>query len=334
MIILGLFCFTFIPFGVRAENHGGIKSIELAPLEPSVRSGENLTFTLTAKDNADTAWDITASATFSIDDPRGSLENNLYQAGKVGIWTVSALYGNLTAETKVNVSPGDPARIQINPNTQPEIVILGEKKTFTAQAFDKMNNPLESLVFAWSQEGNLGSLDQSGVFIANDTGEGQIVASLGQISGSVEIKAKEKTILPQTAALIVNQAAPANLNTSESQVTEETAETGTIAGAETVQAAEATENVDECKAFAWYWWVLIMLGFFAVLILYYFFIRKVKGGWWWIFPLIFTAGIVWLYYQYACNKYGWWPWVTIIIAILITLFRPKKYFEEPKSPTF
>lgn len=331
LAVLGLISLMIIPAGVFALDHEGIASVALSPQTPqtpTVKAGENITFTLTAKDNAGITWDITAGATYQVNDPRGEMTANVYLAGKVGTWTVNAVYGNFTAQTSVQVLPGDLATIEVNPNSQPEIINLGSLKTFTAEGFDKMSNLLPGLTFTWSQEGNLGDINQKGVFSAENTGQGKIIASLNSISGFSAIKVKEKTAVPVTTTNVSTAKPKINANTNVSDTA------GQVAGAETAQTEETNATSDACKTLAWYWWLLIMIGFFAVLILYYFFIRKAKGGWWWIFPLILTAAVIWLYYQYACNKYGWWPWVTIIMAILITLFRPKKYFEEPKSPTF
>jgi hypothetical protein len=314
---------------LKAEDHGALNSIELSPVSAQVKAGENLTLSLIAKDAAGVAWDISQNAVYQVNDPRGKMENNIYSAGKIGTWEISVVYGNHTAKTSVQVLPGDLAAIIVNPNSQPEMIDLGSQKTFMAEGFDKMSNLLAGLAFNWSVEGSLGDINDKGIFGATDTGEGKIIASLNSVTGFSPIKVKEKTIVPALTTVTTTTAKPkanANANISETS--------GQVAGAEIAAAAEATDNADECKTWPWYWWALIMIGFFAVLILYYFFIRKAKSGGWWIFPLILTAAVVWLYYQYACNKYGWWPWITIIMAILISLFRPKKYFEEPKSPTF
>jgi len=335
MLAITLLALALSPIKGEAKNHGGVASIEISPVNGEVKAGESLTLRLTAKDSAGLTWDISPNAYFQINDPRGSLKNNKYLAGKIGTWNLSVTYGNFSAKTTVKVLPGNLATIIINPNSKPEIIDLGATRTFNAQGFDKMNNLLTGLLFTWSQEDDLGDINQKGVFTAKDTGEGKIIASLNGVSGFSAIKVKEKTLLPAAANTTnTNTARPTTAVNTNANDNNNSNVNGQVAGVETAAAAETTETKDECKTLAWYWWVLIMLAFFAVLILYYFLIRKSKGGWWWIFPLILIAGVVWLYYQYSCNKYGWWPWVSIIMAILISLFRPKKYFEEPKSPTF
>ncbi|MFH1366442.1 MAG: hypothetical protein ABIH38_00440 [Patescibacteria group bacterium] len=336
ILALGLVAFIF-PFGLKAADHGALNSIELSPIEAQVKAGENLTLTLTAKDTAGATWDISQNAVYQVNDPRGKMEDNIYLAGKIGTFTITAAYGNFTAQTLIQVLPGDLTTIIVNPNSRPEIIDLGNQVTFNAEGYDKMSNLLAGLTFNWSAEGNLGDINDKGVFSATDTGEGKIIASIDSISGFSAIRIKERTLLPSAA--VTNNSFPASTDNTASSNSNDNGNdnndvNGQVAGAEIAAAAETTETKDECKTIAWYWWVLIMIGFFAVLIAYYYFIRKSKSGWWWIFPLILTAAVVWLYYQYACGKYGWWPWVTIIMAMLITLFRPKKFFEEPKSPTF
>ena len=338
LFILVLVCLCLTPQLAKADTHGALTSISISPVNGQVKAGQELSYTLTAKDSQGKTWDITQQAIFEVNDPRGIMVENDYLAGKVGTWQVKAYYGNFSAKTKVKVLPGDVASLQVNPNSQPEVVILGLKKTFTAQAFDKMANLLKGVKFAWSPPGDLGTIDKNGVFTAADTGEGKIVASIGDIKGSSAIKVREKTLLPATPIANTNTAPQTQpkkeTNTNQSNINQTNTNQGEVKGAETAKAAEVTTEKNECKTMAWYWWIIMMVGFFAVLIIYYFLVRQSRGGWWWIFPLILTAAAVWSYYQYACNKYAWWPWVTMVMAILITLFRPKKYFEEPKSPTF
>ena len=340
ILTLAIFCLALTPGYASAAEHGGVESVNLTNLSAKVKAGVSFTLTLTAEDEDGNTWDVSENAIFQINDPRGTVEKNIYLPGKVGTWKIEAAYGNYSAQAEIQVIPGAVSKIEINPNSQPEIINLGEKKTFTASAFDSMDNAIDDAEFTWSQEGELGKIDETGVFEAIDTGLGHVIATANDVSGTIEIEVKEKTILPSTA--VETETTTTTVIASSDNIVEveneeensEEGEDGVIAGLETAKAEQITEEDGECKAFGWYWWLLIMIGYLAVLTYYYFLVRKSKSGWWWFFPLVLTFAVFWIYLQYSCNSQGWWLWVAIIMAIMITLFRPKKFYEEPKEPTF
>jgi len=333
-LIIGLL--AFVPLFLKAEEtHGGIISVKLVDVPQEIKAGEPLAIHLYASDENGKTWEISENTIFQVNDPRGQIEKNIYQAGKAGEWAIEASYGNFAAQAKIKVVPGPVSKIIINPNSLPEVINLNEQKKFSAAAYDKMGNLIEKADFHWTQEGNLGSIAQDGLFTAKKTGEGKVIASSGDISGSADIKIKEKTALAKVNPALTNSQTAAshqnnNSNTNESLSANDQEQNGEVAGA----AAEAEENSNACQAFAWYWWLLIMIAYIGLLILYYFLIKKSKNNWWWLFPLALTVAAFWVYFQYSCQTNAWWPWVSIILALLVTLFRPRKFFEEPKEPTF
>lgn len=341
ILTLTIFGLVFAPGFARAEEeiaHGGIISVNLTNLSAKVKAGESFALTLMAEDKEGNTWDVSEYALFLVNDPRGMIEKNIYLPGKIGTWEIEAAYGNYSSETKIEVVPGTVSRIEINPNSQPEIINLNEKKTFNATAFDKMNNLVEAAEFIWSQQGELGEIDQVGVFEATDTGLGHVIATSGNVSATIEIEVREKTTLPALTPETENTS-PANANPAvpspeENEESADQKEEGQVAGLETAQAEETNLEKEETKNLTWYWWLMILIAYLAVMILYYFAVKKSKSGWWWFFPLVLTIAAFWIYFEYSGNAHGWWPWVAIIMALLITLFRPKKFFEEPKEPTF
>lgn len=332
ILTLTIFGLVLAPLAVRAETEiSGVASVKLTDLPAQVKAGESLTLTLIAEDAEGKTQNVSENALFQVNDPRGTIEKNIYLPGRAGTWKITASYGNYSSEAEIKVIPGAVSRIEINPNSQPEIINLDEKKTFTASAFDSMDNAVEEAVFTWSQEGNLGNIDKEGVFEAKARGSGHVIASSGDVSGKVAIEVREKIILEEPAAETEENAeTPAQPITEEEPVEEETEEE-IIADPE--GESEKAEE-EESKALAWYWWVLIMLAYLAVLIFYYSLVKKSKSGWWWLFPLVLTVAVLWIYFQYSGDAHGWWPWVAIILGLFVTLFRPKKFFEEPKEPTF
>ncbi|MDZ7798184.1 MAG: hypothetical protein U5L76_01050 [Patescibacteria group bacterium] len=332
-------CLAIIPLTSQAqEEHGGIDQVKLVNIPAEIKAGETINLTLKAQDKQKNTWDISEFAIFITEDPRGSIEDNVYQAGKAGSWLIEAKYGNFAAQDEIEVISGEVNSIVVNPNSMPEVINLNQSQKFEAKVFDVMGNTIENPELTFSHEGNLGEINQEGVFVPKDTGLGQIMATSSNISESVKIEVKEETLLPPVAEENVNN------NTNQAAQTEEVSESeeqetepeGEVAGvSEEAQAQEEEESPsDECTPLAWSWWLIILIIYIGVLIGYYFLVKKSKNKWWWLFPLVLTVAAFWIYFEYSCQTNGWWPWVAIIMAILVTLFRPKKFFEEPKEPTF
>jgi len=315
-----------LPFKIQAVSHGPTKSIEISPKTVTIASDTEQAMTLTAVDSNGVSWDVTQAAQFSTDDPFALIENNVYTAGKVGTWTISALIGNLSADTIITVIPGSLNSLVINPNSNPEIIPLDKTRQFEAIGFDKNNNKVENIDLTWSVEGGIGEISKTGLFKATKEGVSKVVAASNNISSFVTVKTRKTTeIIP-----VVTNANTSGQTTLIREIPEETKQ-GQVAGEEIAAAAENTntnssttnEWEDTCLTHAWWIWLLLMIGYLVILIIYYFLVRKIKGSWWWIFPVLLTAASLWYFFAYACDQYNWWPWVTVIVGILATLFRPR-----------
>ena len=74
---------------------------------------------------------------------------------------------------------------------QPNPVILqpGQSQQMTATAYDNYNNTilLQQTAFQWSVTGDLGTISTGGYFTATNTGNGEIIAEIDSISGSVPL---------------------------------------------------------------------------------------------------------------------------------------------------
>ena len=66
------------------------------------------------------------------------------------------------------------------------------------------------------------------------------------------------------------------------------------------------------------------------LITYFKYEKKQKTGGWWIAPVLLTViGLV-IYYKYVCaGTYAWWPWILLLIGVIITM----NYKMKMKTPS-
>ena len=79
------------------------------------------------------------------------------------------------------------SQIFLEPN--PVILQPGQSQQMTATAYDNYNNQilLQQTDFQWTVTGGLGNISASGYFTATITGNGEIVAAIDSISGSVSL---------------------------------------------------------------------------------------------------------------------------------------------------
>ena len=79
------------------------------------------------------------------------------------------------------------SQIFLEPN--PVILQPGQSQQMTATAYDNYNNQilLQQTDFQWTVTGDLGTISASGYFTAINTGNGEIIAEIDSISGSVQL---------------------------------------------------------------------------------------------------------------------------------------------------
>ena len=78
-----------------------------------------------------------------------------------------------------------PDRIQIRP--QETSLEIGEDFQFKAKAFTKDNKEIPNTVFAWQVQGDAGSINESGKFLAKRPGEVIILAKSGNTTGTAKV---------------------------------------------------------------------------------------------------------------------------------------------------
>ena len=93
-------------------THGSAASITLTPQSSVVLTGQSQTFVVFASDLYGNSWDVTGSATWSIDSGAGgSWSSSTYTSPNAGNWTVTATYSDMQSEAilTVNAPASSPA---------------------------------------------------------------------------------------------------------------------------------------------------------------------------------------------------------------------------------
>lgn len=303
---------------------GPAVTLRIEPAAATATADDTVALTVIAADQLGHAYPIT-NAILTTQDPLGSVDGGVYRPGKSGAWEIKAMTGALSATSSITVIPGKVASLSVNPNTNPELVAVGAKRSFTIQGFDAKNNPITNLPVAWSVSGGIGEIGKDGVFTAITAGEGRVKATFGNVAE--EIAVKTRLASPTDETVTTNQStavspSPATNAAEESANTNSQEEAGTIAGAEDENAAAPIT----CSTLTWWGWLLVIAGYVAVLFAYYYFIRGWRSSYWWVAPLVLTVGVIWLFTAYRCGDlFGWWPWAALIAGILTTLFRPHRF---------
>ncbi len=300
---------------------GPATGITVSPATATINADQTVTFVVTATDALGATTTVTADSIISTDDPLGSVLGTVYSAGKVGQWTIQISYQSFTTTATVTVTPGALAEIDVNPDTQPEVVILGKFRTFKAKGFDQHNNVVTDFVPTWVVGSNIGTIDESGKFTATTIGTGTVEARsasgvIDQVAVTVREAAAETTNAnTNTAATNAN----GNVNTN--------ANTNTASNTNTATLSTLTNDTVECTTMKNSIWVLILVGYLAVVALLFAFIPVTK-----IWPALVALGgaiaLVLIHRNYGCSVLAWWPWVLTLGTVGLTMLAlrqtPKK----------
>lgn len=334
LVIVGLFAGALPINPVQAAE----STFSLAPVNPEVASGSTIELSAWLNNGSSQAQEVTAYTSFSQTDPLGSLTGTVYRAGQAGQWTITARYGDRSAATSVTVVPGPVNHLAVNPNSQPETITVNNNQVFTAMAYDAQNNIISPVAVTWRLEGLVGTIDSSGRLSATNSGSGKVIAESNGVSASVDVAvravaANTNQSNVNSAAVNANATANANANTNSVAVNESANSQATDQTAETVPAATETKTTDACTALAWWWWLIFLIAYLALLYGYYFLIRGNRNRWWWLLPLLLTGAAVWLYYGVRCESVAtWFPWVTVIGGLILTVFRPMRFTPTEGNP--
>lgn len=315
IVVLGLARPTFAA--------GPATSITVSPSTATITSDQSVTFAVIATDAQGAATTVTGDSTISTDDPLGSIEGTVYNAGKVGQWTIQINYQSLKTTATVTVTPGALAEIDVNPDSQPEVVVLGKFRTFKAKGFDQHNNVVTDFSPTWVVSGSIGSIDEKGKFTATAVGTGTVEArSATGVIDQVAVTVREPA--PESTTNTNTNVAPTNKNTNTANTN--TAPTNANANTNTSTAPISNDAIS-CTTLKNSVWVLIVVGYLALVALLFAFIPVTK-----IWPALIALGgaiaLVFVHRAYACSVLPWWPWVLTLGTVGLTMLALR---QSPKK---
>lgn len=325
-----------------AKAAGPTTSITLTPTAATITADQTKTFVVTGKDAAnDTTGDFTSDSTLSVNDPLGSFVDATYHAGKVGTWTIQATYQSFTATTTITVKAGALKELTINPNSAPEFVDQGTKKTFRVQGFDASSNPVTGFTASWSVIGTIGTIDSKGVFTASALGTGKVKVTSGTITAEIPVVVKSPDATNSNTNTTnsnansntngsTNQNSNGNANGNTNQVTNDTVNDNTNAvNSNTNSSTGGTTNDLKCTTLAAWLWVVILIVFLVAVAVLYALVPVGK-----IWPAAIGLGgaiaLVIVHRNYGCQELLWWDWVMALAALGLTVFAARQ-MPMPKS---
>jgi len=149
-------------------------------------------------------------------------------------------------------------------------------------------------------------------------GIGYVKANIGDIQSAPGILVEAK---PVTDEVIENTNNETDNNTNQKITDEENVETAELFTAMDDNKKESEDEAEEvCEKNINHTMSFVLLILYAIiLIIYFLYEKKHKSSSWWIFPLLISfIGLI-VYYRYFCPQtYLWWPWVMVIIGVIVT----------------
>ncbi|MFC1687402.1 putative Ig domain-containing protein [Patescibacteria group bacterium] len=245
--------------------------------------------------------------------------------------------GYSTKAFRITVTPGNLAELDITPNDKPTQVSLGETKQFTSKGYDADGNSVSVGRVAWTTAGDIGSISSDGIFSADRSAIGEVIAHIGDIKKSIGVSvtgthAVETPLAPQGQVLgEATEEIAANedgVDEAEDNAAEE------VSSEEIISTEESSEQSDD-ECINWEKWIIIflVLVYTAILIWYYGYLKRRYHSLWWLFPIVLTILALIVYTRYICEgTYLWWPWSIIIIGVVLTtLFQPRGKSQDSQE---
>lgn len=165
-----------------------LASIRINPREIFIIGGKSITLTAKGFDEYFNPVTIpSGSLIWSCDPAIGTITQNGKFTALFDTVTgfIYAEVGNIRDSVIVHLTRI--SQIMLTPN--PVILQPGQSQQMTATAYDTYNNviSLQQNAFQWSVTNDLGMIAGNGYFTANNTGSGQILASVDSIVGTAEL---------------------------------------------------------------------------------------------------------------------------------------------------
>lgn len=299
-----------------------VTSITVTPASVTLTADDSQTFTVNAVNQSNVSSDVTNASVLSHNDPLGSLSGATYHAGQVGTWTIQASYQGKTATATVTVTAGALKELSINPNSNPEYVTLATKSHFSVQGYDAHSNKVDGITSVWTVQGDIGTIDQNGLFSASKVGTGKIVVTSGSIAGEIPVVVKEAEPASNAntnSATNTNRAANTNGNQSANQNVNSTANTNaTVTNTNAEKNENSVEETSECKTLATWLWVMILIAFLIGIAILYALVPVMR-----IWPAVVGLGgaiaLIIVHRNYGCDLLAWWDWVLALATLGLTI---------------
>ena len=176
--------------------------IALTPEETSVGVQGTVQFTATVYDEF--AAETDAEITWEISEAIGTIdENGLFTATAPGEGIVIATADTLTAEATVTVNV-EPVLVLAPLNSR---VVPGDSIQYEAIAFDELGDTLD-YVIVWETTGNIGDIDQNGLFVATDFGEGTVTATADTLTAQAAVSVSLDPVIvitPEAETVVIGR---------------------------------------------------------------------------------------------------------------------------------
>lgn len=310
--------------------------LQIVPSTATVTADQVVSFVVKASHQDGTITDVTKESTLSTNDPRGRISAATYAPGKIGSWLVQASYQALTTQATVVVSAGALRELEVNPNSQPETVSIGQKQDFNARGFDQHDNLLSNVSVTWRTTGSIGSINAQGVFTPTAIGTGKVIATSGNISNSVAVATIAAPVVPSNSTPDAN----VNRNTNTSTKNTNSAPSNTnvaVNGSTNVNSTSNTNSPEtaggttSCTTPRLWIWVIILVAFLTGVALLYAFVPVSR-----IWPAVvaFAGAIILTLIQrkYGCQLYPWWAWIITLGTVALTIMGMRQTMPPSGTP--
>ncbi|MCX5977240.1 MAG: Ig-like domain-containing protein, partial [Coprothermobacterota bacterium] len=218
-VLVGILCLSGCP-SPSTQVPAALNSLELSPKNSTVDVGATLQFSAQGK-SAQGAVVTVSGLTWSVSNDIGTIDNNgLFRANKAGSCQVrvSANQGQFTAQADLTVQGG--ASPTPSPTSTPPVIptlasieiiptsanlTVEEILQFAAKGKDSDGKEMALTNLSWAVEGEIGTVDASGLFTAAKAGLGKVTVAAGGKSASAAVKVKDSLVIIPTPTTAVPQ---------------------------------------------------------------------------------------------------------------------------------
>ncbi len=172
---------------------GTLQRITVAPTTRTIAVGSSTNFTATGDFSDGSSRDLTSTSTWTSSAPTvATVSGGQAQALQAGTSTLTASFGNVsgTATLTVSETPATVASIQVEPALDGDLPLVGLNETLNLKATATLSDDTERDVTEdaqWTSSNDLVATVDGGQVTGIGEGEANVTATLGAISGSLEV---------------------------------------------------------------------------------------------------------------------------------------------------